>query len=163
MLIQLNEVKIDVNIEVDDVNDDGLKEMKFSFVAKNETEYHLYKTLIHSKTLSVKTGADDQEVEFRVKSNSYTLKNESYEEVPFSVTLVESSAEEEWSIATGTAAVALESKLRITTLKELLIEKEIFTNEELQKKFAEVVERDRDKNITYLTTGKQESTESEQD
>lgn len=155
MQIELNDVKISVDLISDDsVESEGkaLKVLEFEFQTETEIEFNLFKNLFSQNEIRVKLF--DNEFKVKVNQWSYSHRDEDYSGVPFKIKVTEIDPDhKEWNTATGAAAYALQSMLRIDTLKELFLEKGLITEEEIKNKFEEVMDRDYQKRLNFFLTG----------
>jgi len=162
---QLNKIKLNgVEIICDNLEkitdpEDKLLEIKFSFRTKGNNEFYLFKNLLSSKEEISIFLEEHQEIKGKIKDYSYYYQDDITEHtvVPFSVTFKEMDPKNrDWDIQTGLSIYTVKTLVSLKALKELLIEKGVIGSDELNKKVAEIMDRDYQKIINGLLTGNED-------
>jgi hypothetical protein len=157
--INLNDVPFEFwDYEENSFEQDGksLKELSFKIETQGIKEYQLAKNLFGMKEITVGFSDNDSEIKTKVSSWSYQSPPDGVEDitVTFNVTLKEVDPDaSDWELNTGLSFFAIQSMLKVDTLRELLIDKGIFTLEEVKEKFDSVKDRDYQKRMNLLFTG----------
>ncbi|KMY49558.1 DUF3219 family protein [Peribacillus loiseleuriae] len=155
MKVVLNDVEIQGRVE--DLSSEDKKVVRMEFQTSGSNEYHLFSELIGSNSLNV--SIEDLGMAYKAKVQNYSR---SYQDkladdtlANFSLELHEQDEEgNEWNTQIGTSIATMQNWVRTRAISEILIEKGYFTAEEYNNKIDEVTERDQDKMLNFINTGK---------
>lgn len=152
--IVINDVSINIEGYEEVNNENGeIKELSFGFSVNGRNEYYLMKKLFSEK-IKVFLPEKEMEIYTRIVTSSSQYKDELTDNTPVNFRYTLSTVDENESNDTlqeRTIKQLFEAQLKIRTLSDLLIEKEIVTKEELESKFQCVIQRDGNKIVEELT------------
>lgn len=138
-LVELEERKV-----INESTGNEIIEIQFKLITIGKNNYHLINNLITSGRLSVDVPSTDLKFVAKLSSSSISYQSEMDEktEVTISATLREVEEEDADDPLVNITVQEVRNTIRLTAVSELLIEKGVLTNEELEEKLNVVYKRD---------------------
>lgn len=151
-----------VKINTDDFiveNLESLEEktsIRFEFYVIGESNYNLYNNLLKSGPATLEIPSENLKLNMKRDqlSSSYKDLMDENTKVSFSVTYVEADETNEWDQNTGLFITNLMNWARTRALSEILIENGLITKEAYDEKIADVLTRDKEEMLNFISTGK---------